>query len=647
MSKRSLQQALTRDLSKRPELSQRFRNLGLNSNSLAQLIESGTDESGRPKANLRSIIVAAGATSSDAAAAESIIVALGRPTLLVQNGSFELPSDVELAQRLNAARPLINSRLASVGRVEVDDGARRYPLGTAWLVAKNIVVTNRHVAQYFIEDGAGGAPQFMRNLQNRPHRANIDFLEEHGLVEENEIRVRRIVHFPPKRIDVPDIALLEIDPVDLAPIPLAGAPAKIDDWIAVVGYPLPDDRIPPEARAIEENYFGNIYGVKRLSPGMIDRKPNGETIPWIFAHDATTLGGNSGSAVLDLQTGAAVGLHFSGHYMVANYAVSADKVAEIMREAAVAPTVYALAPAPAEPVEEFDLGDAEAPQNLADRVGYRERFIARGAGFEVPMPEVTEKAPGEIATLKDGSSVLHYRNFSVVMNAERRLCYFSAVNIDGRKTFSIRGARPGWKIDNRLDADLQIIRECYGRETDGKFSRGHMTRREDPNWGETREEAVISNADTFFVTNACPQFQPFNAGIWLSLEDYALENADKDDMKISVFTGPIFEESDPDYFGVQVPVEFWKVIAFKHDETKELTATGYKMSQEDVLPREDEFIFGRFKSSQVTIRSIERRTGLSFGVLADVDALLGEGEESIIERPLRDVRDIVFRRAVG
>ena len=42
---------------------------------------------------------------------------------------------------------------------------------------------------------------------------------------------------------------------------------------------------------------------------------------------------------------------------------------------------------------------------------------------------------------------------------------------------------------------------------------------------------------------------------------------------------------------VKVPVEFWKIIAFIHDETGELSATGYKMSQKDHLP-EEEFVFG-------------------------------------------------------
>ena len=69
-------------------------------------------------------------------------------------------------------------------------------------------------------------------------------------------------------------------------------------------------------------------------------------------------------------------------------------------------------------------------------------------------------------------------------------------------------------------------------------------------------------------------------------------------MKISVFTGPFLEDDDPTMFGVQIPVEFWKVIAFVHDQTGELCATGYTMSQRDFLS-EDEFVFGAHETAQV------------------------------------------------
>jgi endonuclease G, mitochondrial len=91
---------------------------------------------------------------------------------------------------------------------------------------------------------------------------------------------------------------------------------------------------------------------------------------------------------------------------------------------------------------------------------------------------------------------------------------------------------------------------------------------------------------------------------------------------------------------VKVPVEFWKVIAFVHDETDELCATGYTMSQRNFLS-EEEFVFGAHKTAQRTISSIERRAGLSFGPLADLDPF--EEPEGIAPH-LTDVTQIQFIR---
>jgi DNA/RNA endonuclease G (NUC1) len=58
--------------------------------------------------------------------------------------------------------------------------------------------------------------------------------------------------------------------------------------------------------------------------------------------------------------------------------------------------------------------------------------------------------------------------------------------------------------------------------------------------------------------------------VWPGLENYALENARQDDMLISVFTGPFYAKNDPVMYGVKIPITFWKVIAFIHDETNKL-----------------------------------------------------------------------------
>ena len=62
--------------------------------------------------------------------------------------------------------------------------------------------------------------------------------------------------------------------------------------------------------------FGNAFGIKRFSPGLVRARAMRDwygrlNVDAIF-HDATTLGGSSGSCILDLNRGLVVGLHFGG-----------------------------------------------------------------------------------------------------------------------------------------------------------------------------------------------------------------------------------------------------------------------------------------------------------------------------------------------
>jgi DNA/RNA non-specific endonuclease len=47
--------------------------------------------------------------------------------------------------------------------------------------------------------------------------------------------------------------------------------------------------------------------------------------------------------------------------------------------------------------------------------------------------------------------------------------------------------------------------------------------------------------------------------------------------KGSVFTGPVFQESDPVYQGVKVPVAFYKVVAVVDDAEGQLSVTAFQM----------------------------------------------------------------------
>ena len=181
-----------------------------------------------------------------------------------------------------------------------------------------------------------------------------------------------------------------------------------------------------------------------------------------------------------------------------------------------------------------------------------------------------------------------------------------------------------------------MLREAYGPGQEGKFSRGHMTRRQDPNWGPLAT-AQRANIDTFFATNACPQWQPFNDGLWGDLEDYVLGNAQGDDKRISVFTGPILRPDDAERFGIRIPRDFWKVVAFISEATGELSAIAYLMSQGTYLDSGVARDLEDFGTSQRPLAFIEAETGLRFGSLEGRDVL--DGADLAFVQPIRRFAD--------
>ncbi|BCS33749.1 serine protease [Luteitalea sp. TBR-22] len=569
---------------------------------------------------------------------EAVVVAHGRPAMLVQRNRIQLPESPELRRRLEATRARFESRLASVGRIELTGHPRLHQAGTAWIVAEHLVVTNAHVAEEFTAREQTHLV-FRRAFGQDTMAARVDLREEYvadGATEEFEVGVDQVLYLADLAdAQAPDLALLRLSPGSGAlppPIPFADVPLDWGRDVAVVGYPAEDPLGTPSAD-VARRLFGGIYGVKRFSPGRISAMPTGA---WAFSHDATTLGGSSGSAVLDLETGGALGVHFSGTLERANYAVRGGYVLDAIT--AIRPMVTVPAtppPSPEVPAEPPVVHPAIAGYETRD--GYRDDFLG-AAVPTAPLPTIVQDADVlEVEWQGRPWREIPYRHFSVVMSRARRLCYVSAVNIDGARSVP-HLRRRDWRLDPRIPEARQLEGPVYGNAP--RFSRGHMTRREDPAWGETRAEAEEGNADSMHLANAVPQMQPFNAGIWLGLEDYALQNAREDDQKISVFTGPVLRDDDPVFEGVAVPVECWKVIVFVHDETQRLSVSGYLLSQRGFLPHR-EAVFGAYETFQVPLTTIEQRAGLRFGPLTALDVHAHAPEATV--RPLLSPDDIRWR----
>ena len=263
---------------------------------------------------------------------------------------------------------------------------------------------------------------------------------------------------------------------------------------------------------------------------------------------------------------------------------------------------------------------ASMPQN---REGYNATFL--GNELEIQLsdiykPFLTKKL---IAPNFEGKNELHYTHFSVVMHKARRMAVITAVNIDGNLEVKIPRGSDNWLLDGRMEARFQLDNRMY---SNNDLDRGHMVRREDPNWGD---EASLANEDTFFYTNACPQHKDLNQKEWLSLEDYVLKNVKVNDLKVSVFTGPVLDENFVPYREGLVPAQFYKIVAMIKKDGKP-SVTGYVLSQKELISElekiQSDFEFSKFKTYQVSLTKIEEMTGLDLSKLKTFDPLKREQE---------------------
>lgn len=270
--------------------------------------------------------------------------------------------------------------------------------------------------------------------------------------------------------------------------------------------------------------------------------------------------------------------------------------------------------------------------SLTDREGYRDDFLG---DFHVPWPQPDEPYRADLLPVP-GSALnrLDYTHFSIAMSKSRRLALFAGVNIMGESLVEVTRGRDRWSYDGRIPADAQIGESLYA---DNLLDRGHLVRRQDPNWGPNAEQA---NADTFHFTNCSPQMSGFNQKNWLDLENYLLDNTRRWQARATVFSGPVFSEADRHYRGVPIPGAFWKVVAFVGDDGKP-SATAYVISQESELDRLG-VLFGRFRTYQRSVLQVERLSGIDFGGLADYDGFSNEERATgtRIEAEIREMGDI-------
>lgn len=131
-----------------------------------------------------------------------------------------------------------------------------------------------------------------------------------------------------------------------------------------------------------------------------------------------------------------------------------------------------------------------------------------------------------------------------------------------------------------------------------EYSRGHLAPAADMKW------SIDARYDSYYYSNANPQKQDFNNGIWKKLETqvraWAIENKE-----ILVVTGPVLRDGLPTLKNegrVSIPEYFYKVIVDLREP--DLKGVGYVMAHIDSDQPLEAFA--------VTIDSVEVLTGIDF-----------------------------------
>jgi len=302
-------------------------------------------------------------------------------------------------------------------------------------------------------------------------------------------------------------------------------------------------------------------------------------------------------------------------------------------------------------VETLEALEAITPdEDYASRPGFDVDFL----GERVPLPKLDNTIAGLAAQVEGGGTELKYFKYSVIMNSRRRLAFVSAVNLDGKAPVHFaREGKDRWFFDPRIEERFQVGNELYANNP---LDRGHLTRRNDAAWGDTKKEAKLANDDTFHFTNCSPQHEVFNQStkadkqgvlLWGNIEKHIEQEASRDG-RLCVFNGPVFRGDDNKHRGIPIPREYWKIVVCKA-KSEGLKAVAFKLSQEDLIADlpEEEFQEGPYRPFQVKIAALEQELKLDFGDLHKFDPLEAIGNESFIEDktgavPIRSLNEIVL-----
>ena len=163
------------------------------------------------------------------------------------------------------------------------------------------------------------------------------------------------------------------------------------------------------------------------------------------------------------------------------------------------------------------------------------------SGLEIP---VDMNARGGITLVRTG--------FTVYYNNDYKTPYWVAWELTSSETTGDESRKNKFSPD----PDLPEPRAEHSDYTNSGYDRGHIAPAADMKWSEQ------AMAESFYMSNICPQNRKLNRDDWNDLEELCRDWAKKYG-KIYIAGGPIYDSASPERIGthrVAVPDRFFKAV---------------------------------------------------------------------------------------
>lgn len=262
-------------------------------------------------------------------------------------------------------------------------------------------------------------------------------------------------------------------------------------------------------------------------------------------------------------------------------------------------------------------------------VPYDPNFL--GGGHIVPLPKPIDQTKDD--AFEDGKPI-DYLHYSLIMNEQRSLATYVAINFDREKHLTVKRMNIDWIVDQRLPLAMQREQSLYKKNS---WDRGHLVPLHTVTW----EDAAVSDPELYqrgvsFFSATVPQHMNLNRTSWNYLEQHIQKDLAPEAKKLVIFAGPVFRENDAIYRSTRIPRSFWQVAVTVDSQNTNLlkvyafVANQYQVDESNGDPIVDKnnspIPIDRISKSDfapenyaVSLSQLSALVGLDFGYLKQYD----------------------------